>query len=419
MNTRSHFGLKVAALLALSLCLCSQSFADRRTSLMGNMLLSDRDDSFIYPQEMLKYNNSLSIDYGPATNQGNALLIAGPNKRMAIGVALHRGDLMSPLGGASYTNGFAELGAIADVGSLSASLVGTSQRAPRTVADLMFAMKAGVGRFGLRLGVTGALATRDPFTIDDDPDNDQSGGQGQFGLRLSAGYTVKKLGNFVIDFVTDTSENLSDDKATIRSEGMLLHAGGRMFFARQKAFKIGALVDVSYMSGADTLLNEKEDPAQTFSGLSAMLGAGPVYQSENKKLKVAFHAVLGYRSSTTEVDKGYDDDLDEESSFTTNSVIFPGFNVAMEYMLRDWLALRTGALSYYNFDGTVDQDDNLSTTHGDQAAFGWNAGVGFIMENMRIDATFTNDFLTAGPYFLSGVNRAAPMFSLLSATGKF
>lgn len=413
MNTRLNYGLKLVALLALSLTLCSQAFADRRTSLMGNMLLIDRDDSFIYPQEMLKYNNSLSIDYGPGSGSGNALLIAGPNKGMAIGIALHRGDIMSPIGGSTYLTGFAEAGAIGEATSLSNSLVGTNYRTPRTVADLMFAMKAGAGRFGLRLGVTGALSSQTP----DDKDA-ESTGQAQLGFRVSAGYTINKLGSVVLDFVTDTSENLTDEKATLRSEGMMVHAGGRFFFAKQKNFKIGALADVSYASGTDSQLTVDQKPALNFTSMSAMFGAGPVYNSDNKKLKVAFHAVLGYNSTSSELEKNYDGAPDDSSN-STSSVIFPGFNVAMEYMLRDWLALRTGALSYYNFDGTADQDDNLTATHGDQAAFGWNAGLGFIMDNMRIDATFSNDFLTAGPYFLSGVNRSAPMFLLLSATGKF
>jgi len=405
MNTRLNYGLKLVALLALSLSLCSQAFADRRTSLMGNMLLIDRDDSFIYPQEMLRYNNSLSVDYGPSSGSGNALLIAGPNKGTAIGVALQRGDIMSPASG--------ELSALGGPTSLTDTLVGEGYRAPRTVADLMFAMKAGPGRFGLRLGLTGALASQDPADKDVD-----SEGQGQFGLRLSLGYTVKKLGNFVLDFVTDTSENLTDDKATLRAEGMMVHAGGRVYVARQKNFKIGILADVSYMSGANTQLTADKDPASTFTGISGSLGGGPVYHSDNKKLKVAFSALLGYLSTETITEKNYSG-APEESSLASSTIIFPAFNVAMEYMVRDWLAFRTGAVTGYNFSGTEDQDENLTTDHGSLSGLGWNAGVGFIMENLRIDATFTNDFLTAGPYFISGVNRSAPLFSLISATGKF
>jgi len=409
MNTRIQLGLKLAALLALSLTLCSQAFADRRTSLMGNMLLTDRDDSFIYPQEMLKYNNSLSLDYGPSIDAGNALLIAGPNKSMAIGIALSRGDIMSPItmGGAAGS-AVGELLSLGSATSPSEALVNNVYREPKTVADLMYARKLGGGRLGLRVGITGALSTVDP-----DGDDGVSG-QNQFGLRLSAGYTVSKLGNFVLDFVTETSENLADNKATERAEAMMVHVGARLYPVRQKNFKLGVLADVSYMAGSDTQLSVDKDPANEFSALGVMLGAGPVYTSDSKKLKVAFQAMLGYNSTSS--DPNNSDDVDPD---TTSSVLFPGFNVSMEYMLRDWLALRTGAISYYSFDSTGNDAGDVGTTHGDSAAYAWNAGLGFIMENMRIDATFTNDFITSGPHFISGVDRSAPMFYLLSATGKF
>lgn len=407
MNTRIKLTLKLTALLALSLSLCSQAFADRRTALMGNMLLTDRDDSFIYPQEMLKYNNSLSIDYGPSSNSGNALLIAGPTKVMAIGVALGRGDIMNPA-----LAGGTELAALGNAGSLSTSLVGNSYRTPKNVADLLFAMKSGPGRLGVRLGIVGAKAYVEPGAKDAD-----SSGQGQLGFRFSAGYTMPKLGNFVLDIVSDTSENITNEKATQRATGTQVHLGARAYPVRKDAFKIGVLADINYLAGADTDLTDKDDKAKEFSSFGIMLGGGPVYTSKNKKLKVAFQGILGYTSETA-----VPDNSGKNNITTTSDTMFPGFNVSMEYMIRDWLAFRSGAMNYYHFETVTSEtaaDDDVTSNHGEEAGFGWSAGLGFIMENMRIDATFSNDFLTAGPYFISGVNRNAPMFTLLSATGKF
>ena len=91
----------------------SVAHADRRTSLGGNMLIPDRDDVFVYPQLAVKNkcNHSASIDFGNAAGVGNALLTAGPDKKSAIGVALHRSDSILSIGGGFY-NGSPEFGMV-------------------------------------------------------------------------------------------------------------------------------------------------------------------------------------------------------------------------------------------------------------------------------------------------------------------
>ena len=69
----------LVALITISFMI-SVAHADRRTSLGGNMLIKDRDDTFVYPQLAVKYNRSISMDFGAQAGFGNAMLIAGPNR---------------------------------------------------------------------------------------------------------------------------------------------------------------------------------------------------------------------------------------------------------------------------------------------------------------------------------------------------
>jgi hypothetical protein len=145
MNTRkAHLPGAVLIGLALSL-IHAPAHADRRTSLAGNQLIKDRDDAFIYPQAMLRYNQTLSLDYGASETDGNALLIAG-NDKTAFGVALHRSDITVPLGGLFYLVKDIERGMLGGAPSLSpaAGVFDTSA----SIADLMYAMRLGKNSLG-------------------------------------------------------------------------------------------------------------------------------------------------------------------------------------------------------------------------------------------------------------------------------
>lgn len=55
------------------------AFADRRSSLAGNVLIHDADDIYLYPQLSLEYRNLVSFDYFPGTAL-SALLGSGPQE---------------------------------------------------------------------------------------------------------------------------------------------------------------------------------------------------------------------------------------------------------------------------------------------------------------------------------------------------
>ena len=400
------------ALIALSL-VASVAHADRRTSLGGNMLMGDRDDVFVYPQLMVKkaYNRTLSMDFGANADVGNALLIAGPNKKSAIGVALHRSDSILSLGGGSY-NGSPEFGMTSN--NIAPVLYQDgSTTTPLNIADLMYAMKMGKNKLGFRLGFVGQGNSQTN-------DGDHVAGENVFGLRLSAGYSVGKKGDFVFDFSMLNGSKTSGKDEDVNSDASFInvHVGGRYFLSQQKGFKLGTLFDINYASLGNTNYPQMgDDTAASNDIFGLQAGFGPVYTGKvnDKKYTVAFHAHFGFRTINEEPN---DQEKDDEAS--SSNIMFPGFNMAMEYQVLSWLAFRSGANYSYvisnSLTTTPGGDDAVENASG-EAGFGWNAGLGFLMDSFRIDGTLSHGILTGGPQFLGG--NANGLFGLVSATGKF
>ena len=429
----------LVALITLSFAI-SVAHADRRTSLGGNMLIPDRDDVFVYPQLAVKnkYNHSASIDFGNAAGVGNALLIAGPNKKSAIGVALHRSDSILSLGGGFY-NGSPEFGMVSN-NIVPLNFTSGDSTTPLNIADLIYAMKMGKNKLGFRVGFVGQ-------GNEDTADDDHINGQGIFGVRFSAGYSMGKKGDFVFDFSNMSGSQTSGDDVDLQHDAnfMNVHVGGRYFLSQKKGFKLGTLFDINFANFGNTKYAEAfpnpddaDDVASMTTIFGLQAGLGPVYSGKvnDKAYTVAFHGHFGVSNVSTEPNDQEDDD--ESSSM---SIMFPGFNIAMEYQLLEWLVFRSGANYSYVINGSstssserplLDSDGNprlndegeprtevieeVSSAHGD-AAFGWNAGFGFLMGNFRIDGTLSEGFMTGGPQFIGG--NANGLFGLVSATGKF
>jgi len=70
-HTKQIFIFLVTSLTALAIA--STAHADRRSSLAGNLLITDQDDIYIYPQLSLKYRNMVSFDYFPGATLSQVL----------------------------------------------------------------------------------------------------------------------------------------------------------------------------------------------------------------------------------------------------------------------------------------------------------------------------------------------------------
>ena len=392
----------LCALITITLVI-GVAHADRRTSLGGNMLIKDRDDTFVYPQLAVKYNRTVSMDYGTESGFGNAMLIAGPNKKSAIGIALNRGDSVQPIGGGSYILS-PELGMI--YGSvLSIDYPTQDSVTPPTIADLFYAMKMGKNKLGFRLGVV----NRSESQLDD---GDLVGSNSVFGFRLSAGYSICKKGDFVLDVSNVSGAILQgkDEDEVEDASAMNIHLGGRYYIPQGKSFKLGTLFDFNMANVGGKQYNG-DKPENSTSTIAVQAGIGPVYRNKEKKYTVAMHAHVGFVSENEEPNSEVKND---EVAQTT--ILFPGFNMAMEYQVRDWLVFRSGASYNHVISLSKEQDKAVNNDNGN-SGFGWNAGFGFLMENIRIDGTLSHGFVTGGPQFIGGYNGG--LFSLVSATAKF
>jgi hypothetical protein len=396
----------LATLITLSLAF-GVAQADRRTSLRGNMLIKDRDDTFIFPQLAVKYNKSVSIDFGANQDSGNALFIAGPNKKSAFAIALHRGDAVQ-FAGNSYDGSF-EPGMISNsngVLSYPMSVAGMAESAqPSVIADLIYAMKMGKNKLGFRLGFVG-------FGKSLDNDGDHVATDSSFGLRLGAGYSMGKKGDFAFNLAFGSGAITSGQDTDDVADTSVLGVGvtGRYFLTQGKKFKLGTLFDIGFVSESNTDYTANNDPQMSRSLINLMAGFGPVYRKKDK-YTVAFHGHFGVRMQNEDPNSEVDDD-----DLSAMSVMFPGFNVAMEYRVLDWLDFRSGA-SYSYLIATSDAQGKQTTTGNDSGAFGWDAGFGILLEDLKINGTLSHGFVTGGPQFIGGY--AGGLFSMVSVVGNF
>jgi hypothetical protein len=385
-------------------CLCiSLSYADRRSSLNGNLLIPDRDDVFIYPQLAVKYKNTLSFDYGSTASQGNALFIASIDSKSAFGVALHRSDITNPIGGLIHIINPLELGMIAGAqANVNSANFGGD---PASIVDLTYARKMGKKSFGVRLGLSAGGLNNTPKM------GDATSNQ-NFGLRLSAGATLP-LGDFVFDFANNSGSVLLKDEDQQTAGLMGIHIGTRLYPLKKKRYKLGVLFDVSHV------IQSSEDLINTMTGVNSTSNTtitaafGPSYKNKEKKIKVAFYGILGTTLTSTDPD----DKVDNDDS-SAQILILPGFNMAMEYALKEWLVFRSGASYLFNINSSTNAAEDEAGEYGaDFSGFGWNAGIGLVFDQLRFDGTFSHGFMNQGPFLLSGAQ--SNLFALLSATLKY
>ena len=400
----------------LTLLMTSSVYADRRTALHGNMLIQDRDDTLVYPQLALRYNRTLSLDMGNTDGAGNALLIAGPDKKSAIGIALHRGDAIGALGN-SYM-GSPELGMLNNSNAQLTPVGQFTNAQPPIIADLIYARRLGKNKFGLRLGFVAQGESQTELASDDHSSTDSS-----FGFRLGAGYSLGNRGDFVLNaaYVGGGLTGGKDEDDVEDASNLMIGFSGRYYLGKKKnGFRMGTLFDLGFFSEDNTNYTADGDPQFNRTTINVMAGIGPVY-SKPKQYKVALYGHLGLRSVSTEPNTENDDD---ESSQL--AVMFPGFNVAMEYRVLDWLDLRGGASYSYILMGSGDRlntptpaynVDKNSKSYSESDPFSWNAGFGIILERLQINGTFSHGFLTNGPQFVGGNNPG--FLSMISFVGSF
>jgi hypothetical protein len=76
--------------------LASASFAARRSSLAGNLLIKDRDDIFFMPQNIHDYKRMVTFDFGSNSGIGNGGIVFG-NESITFGAFAHKTDFIGAI----------------------------------------------------------------------------------------------------------------------------------------------------------------------------------------------------------------------------------------------------------------------------------------------------------------------------------
>jgi len=397
MSIGSRIGRGLVALGVLAAA-SSTAMADRRTGMAGNLLIEDKDDVFIFPNLTSTYRNLVSLDYGATDAQGNALLTLG-NADMAYGVALHRGDVLTPHLVARNT----EIGYLNDPPSLFPAITDPAgmPQTPATIVDFLLA----TGPIGIRVALgRGVTSTTDGAGDTTNATNTYLMGEfgwGNGGVRgESARFDVS--GALLLDLGSTTV--VGDDALS----GTAIGLSGLMrgYLPQDEQLDLGILANIGF--NTTSVSAEGVDNTASTLGFNIGGGVGPAFRFG--AAQVAAYATLRIGYSSNEPDSETDDD---ESG--TLSVVIPGVNIATEIPLNDWFVVRTGA--QYDWAVTDTSGPGDAGAGSQDGVFGWNAGLGVIIDQFRFDGSLQQGFVTSGPDFIGGAGGG--FFAIAALTYSF
>lgn len=383
-----HTKLRVlCAVGAMALPLLMTTTAEagaRRPGVAGSLLIDDQDDIWIFPQLTLDYRNLIGLSYGANAGSGNALMTLG-DESFAFGVALHRGDVQSPH-------------AVDEIGALGgpASLFGAPFTiGPATVFDLLLGFDVGGGDLGLRLGFGSGAQSVSAGGSDTGESDTFFMGEVGFGS-----------GTRGQDTRLDLSGALLVDMASAQVAGMDTSSGTAVGFSAlaRVYFPIDATLDLGVLGNARVLSNsvvfdEMLPGSPSDSSLDLGIGGGVGPALRLGRATVAGYGIVNLDIGSDDPDSEFDGD---ESS--RHAIVVPGVHMAVEVPLNDWFVVRSGAEYRYVISGTSDDDNNGPSER--TGSFGWNAGVGVIIDDFRFDGSLQHGFVTGGPNFIGGENDA-------------
>lgn len=410
MRTRKLL-LGLISLAANSTFLIETAHADRRSGLSGNLLIEDPDDLFAFPQLTLQHRNMFRLDYGGSAATGNGVLTLG-NDKEAIGIAVHRGDLLTP-DVVGFNTELAWLGGVEGVNPFGGSAYGNfagpavvdvdaQPVLPATVVDLSYARSLSGNPFGVRLGFGRGVQARK-----NDADEVQKGAQtfiaAQVGYsrRPPDGLRWDSSANAVIAF--GNADNAAGDD--VNSGWDLRIAGlGRAYYPINRLVDLGFLANVS-IANEKTKSQALDDSSRDFD-FGVRAGVGPSIHLDRAKIAAYGGLRLGVGKNEQSVS-----DNDE---YRRLRLAVPMVNMAAEIQVLDWLYVRTGA--EYSWELRRDANDAIKERVAD-GGFRWSAGLGFQRGTFYFDGVVTNGFVTGGPNFIGGTSPG--FLAMASLTYKF
>ncbi len=405
---------KTISIAALStLALAGPAMADRRTGMGGNILIEDRDDMFVFPQLVLKYKNLVGMDYNGSQGSGNGVLTFGKGKT-AFGIIVNRADASAPIGAGMYTLDY-ELG---QNGGMAQPLLGAngSYTAPSTIVDFLFGTKMGNKNLGFRVAL-GHGGTNNS------PDGGDPSSDGTTVIRAGGGLTLPGIsmrGDIGFDLGLAFGGDTDNGDANGSDLTFGLGFNSRFYKKMTDNMDLGILASLGFSMAQSTNTSDGADnDTASLINFNLLGGFGPVYKAGNST--VAGYGIAGFR-----LQSGDPSSEGENDAFSNFELWLPGFRIAFEHELFEWLYFRSGMEYTWRLVSSSQEVGNASSSAGKgsqpafdngygsgDSTFGWNAGLGIKLGNFRFDGALSHSYLTAGPDMLGGDGN---MFVQSSAT---
>ena len=395
-------GIRVIALAALTMALASTAQADRRTGMYGNLLITDQDDLWFFPQDVLTYRNRISLDYGAGSGAGNGLFTMG-DESSAFGLAIHRGDVTIP--GAAYFDGPSGAAipgaALANPASPITPGGMFTRVSPSTMVDLMYAMDSGLG---MRLAF-GPASDKDVA--------DSETGDSEFYLLGTVGYGTGVRGedgryDFSGSVLFDAAGSVNGGEDTRSAAVFALSGLFRGFMPMDETMDMGLLGAVGLSNSSVSFDDSDPTVVSSLTTFGVTGGVGPSFRFGDAS--VAAYGTVALNVTALEPNDQVDND-----EIGTATIVIPGVNVAVEVPLNDWFYVRSGADYRWQSFAAADTDGNGNANAS--TLFGWNAGVGVTKNGWSFDGALSHGFVTGGPNFISGA--AGNLFLMANMTYDF
>lgn len=392
--------VRIFLTVLLLLAVASPTFAARRSSLSGNLLIQDADDMFFFPQLVSMHKRMVTFDFGPSAGLGSGGMVFG-TEQVTVGLFAHRSDFLGAIDNAYFTRG--DIDNIFEDGDIN---VGVGPDALNWI-DLLAGFQAGENPVGIRLSI--ARGNNDP---NDPPSSAIQDDVTAFNVVLGA-----RLNQFGADgsiefaYASATEENTP---AVGTQEYSPFHIGiglRRTAMDESDALFLGWLGMFSYTSGSvDFTPTAGTSSSTDLNQMRLQLGAGPVYHP-NDRTNVAMYGTFEYVSDTEEISGG--------DKNTSTEMVIPGWNVAAELEVTSWMQFRSGLRSRFVFETSKTEPPAPGTTvedKGNRLDYAWTTGIGLRFGNFTLDGYLDPSVITTGTDFLG---EAGDLFGLVTTSFHF
>jgi hypothetical protein len=383
----------------LLLAVASPTFAARRSSLSGNLLIQDADDMFFFPQLVTMHNRMVTFDFGTNAGLGSGGMVFG-NEQVTVGLFAHRSEFLGTIDQAFFTRGD-----IDNVGNAGAIGVGVGPDALNWI-DLLLGFQAGENPVGVRLSL--ARGNNDPpDPAAGETKADVTGFNIVLGTRLASrgidgsiefGYASAK------DNVAGAKDEMSPWQVALAVRRTAIDESDALFLGWLGMFSYGsATEDLTPVTGTGSSTDN--------SHMNVQIGVGPVYHP-NERTNVAMYGTFDYI-----YDKMDPGSAGTKETFTSMGI--PGWNVAAEVEVTSWLQFRSGLRSRFEFANDKIEPPSpaaSSETKTNGLSYDWTTGIGLHAGNFSFDGYLNPDVITTGTDFFGNSSR---LFGLVTTTLTF